>query len=387
LVLLFETVVVILAGVASVLVQLITPILLVGYTNHLGLTETAAGYLIGAEMSGMAAASLGAALRVHRWSRSKLVLCGLLALAASNLLSIATSSFGTLVALRITAGLGAGAASAGMFASVAAMAAPDRVFGAYTVATLGVAAVALSISPYLLGTFGVNGLFLLLAAAAVPAVVLMPWYPRHQAVPGHQPARTAASRLPYAPALLLLSVNLVYFTTTGGVWPFVGMIGTSAGLSLDKTAQTLAMSQIAGAAGAAVPFLLGTRFGRVLPLAIALVGSTASVLALLLRSGDYLIYAVAMQVFMFMWLVFFPYLMGVTATVDSSGRLVSLSLGVQNVAFGIGPLIAARIVHGGGPSLILRLAIGSYLLTMLLLLPLTRRQDADPTARLPLYRP
>ena len=121
---------------------------------------------------------------------------------------------------------------------------------------------------------------------------------------------------------------------------------------------------------------LGARLGRMLPIMFSLLASTGCLLALLFFSNK-LVYALVIQLYMFVWLMFFPYLMGIVSELDPVGRLAGVSYALQSIGFAIGPALAALMIPGGGYASLFYLGIGCYLATLLLLLSLARKPGAD----------
>ena len=121
---------------------------------------------------------------------------------------------------------------------------------------------------------------------------------------------------------------------------------------------------------------LGTRLGRIAPITLSLLASTGCLLALLFF-GNKLVYALVIQFYMFFWLLFFPYLMGIVSELDPVGRLAGVSYALQSIGFAIGPALAALLITGGGYAALFYLGIGCYLVTLLLLLSLAGKPGAD----------
>ena len=369
---LFASCILVLVGVGSVLFQLTSPIFLTGYMEHLALTELLGGRIIGAEMFGVAIGSIGVVLNAHRWNRRRVVFCGLFILILANVASIGLTFFNWLLMVRIAAGLGAGIAATAMFISVAAMTGADRIFGVYSFAILGVGAAVIAVSPLLLQTLGLNGIFIVMAVAALPPCLMIKWYPEPKQAPNQTFALFRKTDLPKKAAFFLLLVNLVYFSATGAIWPFFAAIGKDAGFSMDQIAGVLASSLLTGMLGATIPAVLGSRIGHFIPLAVGLSASIACTFALMGHDDSYVVYAVSVCTLTFMWMVFFPYLMGFVSRVDRSGTLAGMSLVAQTIGSVIGPLVAAQLFDFGR-SWIFVFVSGGYILTAIILLPIVRR--------------
>jgi predicted MFS family arabinose efflux permease len=107
------------------------------------------------------------------------------------------------------------------------------------------------------------------------------------------------------------------------------------------------MCLLAGALGALVPYVLRDRFGRAWPIAISIL-VTLCCLIVLARPVSAIGFGVAAASFMFAWIAFFPYLMGVCSAFDPVGRLGALSLATQNIGFAAGPAIAGVLAERAG---------------------------------------
>ncbi len=341
-----------LTGTAGVMVSGIKPILVAAYVSSMHLTEAHAGLLVGLDMAGATLGTFLVSWRLYGWHRPRTVAVSLMVLAAGNLLSISVNSFGTLALVRLVTGLGSGIAAGLMVAGITAMTSPDRRFGLYSVVTLVVAALATWLSGQLLQTYGVGAMFCALAALAVPPLLLSPWFPGSRNAPKRGGNPSIAERLDGPGAALILMGTLLYYAAVGGVWAFMAQIGRARGLDAITVSNILGMSLLAGALGALVPFALRDRLGRALPISVSTLITLGCLLSLRLP-GSAAAFAVAVGFFMFAWIAFFPYLMGLCSSFDSVGRLGALSLGAQNIGFAAGPTIGGLVIgHFGYPVLI-----------------------------------
>ncbi len=78
-----------------------------------------------------------------------------------------------------------------------------------------------------------------------------------------------------------LAAMFAYFIAQGVAWAYLFLIGTAGGLSEQKVANALTLSQFAGVAGALLPAMLGSRFGRWRPLSIGIVGGAVALVFLI----------------------------------------------------------------------------------------------------------
>ena len=367
-----------LAGIAGVVALGLNPVIATAYVDFLGFSEAQAGYIVAADMSGTAIGTLLVSARVHIWNRRVTAVCGLAILLVGNLACLALAAFDSLLIARFIIGTGAGIAAGSMAAGIAATGNPDRYFGVYTVVTLSTGAMLMALAPRLLISFGIGGLFSMLACITLPALCLVRHFPEFAAhrkmSAGGKPS--SWRDMPLKAALTVTVATLAYYIGTGGVWPYMSQVGRAQGFTIQATGDLLAVAQLFGVAGALVPAVLGTRLGRKAPITFSLLASTGCLLALLIFANK-LVYALVVQLYMFVWLMFFPYLMGIVSELDPIGRLAGVSYALQSVGFAIGPALAALMIPGGGYAALFYLGIGCYLATLLLLLFLARMPSAD----------
>lgn len=367
-----------LTGIAGVVVTGLTPIIATAYVDYLNFSEAQAGYVLAADKSGFAIGTLLVSARIHIWNRRAIAMCGIAILLSGNLACLGLSAFNSMFIARFAIGIGAGSAAGVMAASIAASNSPDRFFGFYTVLTLSTIAILMSLTPRLLISFGIKGLFSLLACMTLPALCLVRNLPEFAVGRKNSVERTPASwrNMPLKIVLIVSIATLVYYIGTGGVWTYMSQVGKAQGFTIQAIGNLLAVAQFFGVVGAMVPIFLGVRLGRVLPIAFSLITSICCLLALLIFSNK-LVYALVIQLYMFVWLLFFPYLMGIVSELDPVGRLAGVSYALQSIGFAIGPALAALLISGGSYAALFYLGIGCYLVTLILLSSVVPKPGAD----------
>lgn len=382
-----------LAGIAGALIIGLKPALLSSYVSHAGINEIVAGYLVSTEVMAALIGTLIVFLRGHIWDRRRILMVGLLALIVANLLSAAANGAVQLGCVRFVAGLGEGLTT-GLFAAViAADPKPDRQFGLFTVIILLVAASAYRLVPFTIHLWGMAGFFGMLSIPPAFALVLSPAVPRRPSMKSAEtnlsersvdtfttPDKTRPSR---NTAVVLFCGAVAYYLSAGGVWPYLGQIGMSTGLSAEEVSRIFANSQVWGAVAAIVPMAVGSRFGRSLPIALSVAIGAACLLLLIDTRGEPEVFGLAAQAFMFGWLLFFPYLMGLTSSLDPLGRLSSLVYTVQNIGFFLGPILCAQAILIGGYRAVLWFGVFCFATTLVSLVPLAFKVDRRRSAVTP----
>ena len=146
----------------------------------------------------------------------------------------------------------------------------------------------------------------------------------------------------------LLGIFL-YFTAQGGVWAYLERMGVLGHLSSIEVAGALAVSSIAGMAGAGFASWIALRFGRLVPLGVA---TACTVLSLIVLSGEstFAVFVAMSALFNFAWNAAVPYQMGILSEIDSSApsRTVALASAVLFAGL-IGGTDRGGSGHGGRP--------------------------------------
>lgn len=363
-------------GTAGVLITALKPAVLSSYVSHAGIGEVVAGYLVSVQIMAAFLGTLIISLRGHIWDRRRAVIVGLLLLLVGNLLTASLRGPWPLGGARFVAGLGEGL-TVGLFAAtLAGYPKAERLFGASTVISLLVAAGAYQLVPILLTWHGIGGLFLFLCVPVLLALLVVPAFPSR---PLMRATNATAGTGPGAPlpmgAAILGAGTIAYYLSVGGIWPYMGQIGISSDLSPEAVASIFGYSQIWGVAAAISPIILGDRFGRAMPMALSIVLGIICLLLLLGLPGQPRIFALVAQAFIFGWLMFFPYLMGLTSTLDPLGRLASFVYTAQAIGFFVGPALCAQAIRIGSYDAMLWFGVACFAITLCVLLPVAIKQD------------
>jgi predicted MFS family arabinose efflux permease len=230
-----------------------------------------------------------------------------------------------------------------------------------------------------------QGVFLCIASFTLLGLIAWVWLPgnmgsEEQVQAGSQPL----SRLITAPIIMLFVAGLLLTTGEAGLWTYWDRVGTSAGIPVEKVGLSLSLSQIGGMLGGFVAALIGTRFGRTIPVTIGLSLIMASLAAVIIVITMLTFTAAA---FFFTSAISFVtcYYFGIAAEADPSGRLVVTGNVMFTLGLFAGPGLASMVI-GHGYNMLLWIMLGHFLLSLALVLPATRphrmpsRYDAPVTA-------
>ncbi len=348
------------------------PLLLGALSEGLGLEPDAAGVVGSVELACVALASLSASTRVHRLSRRRLALVGGVLAVLGHLSSAFADQYAMLLAARALAGIGEGLALAAANAASAAAHDPERLFAKVAiVGGLGAAAL-LAVLPLASGGYGYRGGFGVLAGVCLASLPLLLWLPRPPGLgPLHFGTRERGHGARAAPVLI---AAMVLAAGEGALWAFTERIGAAIGLSGPAIGGLLAATTAAGLIGAGVATWLGTRAGRVRPLALGLLGLAASTLAVSYAS-DTGLYAGGLLVWGLSFFFVTPYLLGTAAALDPSGRYVAASSGMTSIGIALGPALGGLVVASASNAALGWLVCACALLALALVAPVALSLD------------
>jgi MFS transporter, DHA1 family, inner membrane transport protein len=322
---------------------MVMPLIVLALHRIPGIDEGTATAIAAAELAGIALYGL-LAPRVIRNAGRITALCGLLALIAGEAACQYLDGIAPLAAARLLAGLGEGALFSLITTEVAAEANAERIWGQINL----VGGLAMGALLYGLSTLPPTGdrgsIFLWLAALGVfvaPWVLLLKGRERRNAAA--TPRSLAKSHI----VLILLVVLLVY-AVQAGQWAVSGFMGELAHMQPERVGRYLAVSSIAGFAGAIVPSLTRNPAHR---LRLVLLGFLVMALAVLAffnwRSDAAFLWGqIGVNVGFYMVT---PFVIGLLTENDQDGALVLRTLIVALVGAAFGTALAGAALSGTGP--------------------------------------
>jgi predicted MFS family arabinose efflux permease len=362
-------------GVIASLVLVTLPVLVAGMVGQVQGDDRDVGWLASADMTGSAIASLCVMALMARINWRTTVYRAIVLVVAGNLVSIFTDGLVALMAVRMTTGFGNGLILSIVFVGLCRSKSPDRFFGAYTFAQLGLQALSLAAMPTVLDAHGMPAVFLILAAASGFSGLLVTFFPtrmvpRADADPSGRQGeeRAAPHRISGSPALRVafaVAGQAVYFLAPAAVWGYFERIGRGFALDIGEVGSALGIASAIGIGGALSVIVLGTRFRRMALMGLGTTISIAAMVLLMDGSGFYR-YLIAASLFNFAWNFTFPYQMGVLSVLDPSGAVGTVSLVAQLLGLSFGPLLASFLLTGEGYDVILWSCIGCYLASMIM---------------------
>lgn len=341
------------------------PFFVGGLISELGFTQAQANLISSAEIAGMALSSLLGAAWIGRFNWRHVALFALFAVLAGNLLSFYVENFQVLVATRFITGLvGHGTAFALGVAAIGNTSQPDRNFGFTIASQVAMGALTALIVPKTIAIYGIAGMC---APAAILAVVAMAFIPR-LATSGH--AQTPDSNQSKRTGILILPLLglLVMIIWQMGVGPFFNNLvpyGISIQLDPSDIGTALFLSTGLSIIGPLTASALANKINRNVPVCIAL---TVQLLIILSFQGDitWIGFTIRAILFQTAWNFTGPFLMGMIANLDESGRYSVLIPASQLGGIALGHAVIASLVQGSNLVLVNYFCAGAIFLSIFL---------------------
>ncbi|HVP85962.1 MAG TPA: MFS transporter [Rhizomicrobium sp.] len=336
----------------------IMPALIAGLVDGLHYTQRQAGLVGSANVYGAAFGALIAVFFVRRvpWRPAALVV--LISLIAADCASMFVRAPDAMIVMRFVHGSIGGLLVGIGFAVIARTRMPDRVFGMLLVVQFGLGGVGVMTLPRLVPVFGVKALFFALILFSVVTLLMLPFladYPVRE-------LDTAKDRGPDRIAWMPLGVALlsVFLFQAGNMALAAYMIelGRAYGLQTGFISTTLGIAAWIGAIGSLLVVAFGTRFGRLKPLAIALVLTVLGNAAFHF-GGSVAIFAGANIGTAITWAFVIPYLLGMCAAFDATGQTAAMGGFVSKMGLATGPLIGAGLLGSTDYPLLINVSVAA----------------------------
>lgn len=346
-----------------------------GLVTGLGFTNPQAGMVGAANIYGASVGSFIAVLLVRRISWRPALKGLLLLLLLLDLGSLAIRDPLVLTGVRALHGLFGGLAVGVTYSVMARTRSPDRAFGMLLLVQFGLGGLGVMFLPTLVPSHGTQVLFLSLAALSACALLATFTLPALAGADSADAVRAA----PLPPALrataLLALVSLFLFQAGNmALAAFIIRLGEHFHLAREFIGQALGWATWIGAAGAVLVIVMGTRFGRLRPLCVAMLLTLAGT-AGFFRSDLAAVFFVANVGTAITWSFVVPYLFGMLSRLDGSGRLATLGGFVSKLGLASGPLAAGYLLRTDDFFPLITVAIAALALAAVAVLSAAHRID------------
>jgi len=306
------------------------------------LSPVRAGWITAAELLALACAASYVGQSVAFRDKRRLTILGIAIAAASTTGCLVTDHMVLIIGFRLLFGVGTGIIAAATNALPALHQAPEKLF-AYMQMALGVVfGLAIFVVGAVQSIAGRDAVFLvdlLFLLALAPAALLLP-----KGVVSDLASLSTGPKvqLPKGAASSLAALGLMWIAQ-GALWAYVGTAGAEAGMDGDSLVHWLSIAGFTTPLGAVAAAALGERRGHSVPL---IVGFTIQALvALAMYCSFARPFFIAGALVSNMTTTFTtPYVQGVLASLDGTGRATALSGAAANFGAAVGPALGAMLV-------------------------------------------
>ena len=332
------------------------------FVDGLGVGRDEAGLIVSANKYGAAAGALIATFLVKNipWRKAAAVL--LVLMMVVDIISSQITSADNLIAIRFLHGT-IGGISVGIGLSVIARTInPDKIFGMLLVVQYSFGSVGIWTVPRLVESFGHMAVFGVLMLFSLMTLLILPFIPNvREAKSTNNPFKINFSFL----LVLTLGALFLFQASNMGVADYAFELGKDIGLVNTEISNLLTVANIISISGGLLVYVIGTKYGRTIPLFLGVTVSTIFTF-LLHYSENITIYFIANTVTGIAWAFVIPYILGLCASFDSHGQMAALAGFVSKVGLATGPLVGSMFILNYGFEMILNIAtialIGATLL-------------------------
>jgi predicted MFS family arabinose efflux permease len=336
------------------------------FVDGLGVERDVAGYIVSANKYGAAFGALIATFIVKRVEWRKVIRLLFMALIAFDLISTQFSNPQTLIILRFIHGT-IGGLSVGIGLSIIARTYnPDKIFGMLLVVQYSFGSLGIWLVPRLVDSFGYSAAFGTLISFTLMTLLILPFVPNVESPSKSDNTTSGLFQIPMTMMLFFVLCALFLFQAANmGVADYAFELGKDIGLSNIEISNILTLANIISISGGLLVYIIGTKFGRTIPLIIGI--SVATIFTYLLHYSDNTnIYFIANTFTGIAWGFTIPYLLGLCATFDFHGQMAALAGFVSKMGLASGPLVGSLFIISNGFSYIINLATIALLIALIL---------------------
>lgn len=356
----------------------IMPALVDGLIESLGFSNREAGLVGSANMYGAAVGALTAVFLVKHINWRYAAIALLSGLISIDFVSMMLTSANALIGTRFVHGCVGGMLVGIGFAVMSRTTEVDRTFGYLLTIQFGLGGLGIMYLPSLVPEFGTKALFMSLIAFSIVTMMMLPFLsdypPREKKVEGT--TRNGSIKL----IALALLATFLFQAANMGIFAYAIGIGRNAMLEMDFISTALGVAAWIAIVGSVLVILLSTRFGRSIPVGIAIV-LTAFSLWLLhfsdIKPGGWetSIYWWSNVLWGICWAFVISYLLGMCSEFDSTGQMAAMGGFASKMGLASGPAIAALVVGDNNYSLLINMSVVALVLCLVVMIVPARVLD------------
>ena len=343
-----------------------------GLITGLGISESKAGLIGSANIYGASVGALIAVvlIKIVPWRPAAYTL--LVLLIALDLISMPIESADALLAVRALHGLVGGMLVGTAFGVIARTAQADRTFGILLFVQFGLGGLGVMTLPQLVPIYGTQALFVALALFSFASLVMLVFLP---AFPPKPTTTLGSGKVEWGPLALTLLAIFLFQAGNMGLLAYIFRLGLAYDLDRTYTSYALGLATWIALLGPLCVIVIGTKFGRFLPLALVMLLTLAGT-AIFHWSAHPAAYLIANCGTGITWGMVMAYLLGMASQFDGAGRTAAAAGFVPKIGLASGPLVAGQLLGSGGDyGLLINVAIATFVLSAIVMLFPARSLD------------
>jgi predicted MFS family arabinose efflux permease len=323
----------------------LTPLIVTTLTSDAALTPVNAGRCVSAEGLGNLI-GLGAVLWLGgRIGPRSVATLALSLIIAANMACYGAQSFAGYAACRLMSGVGEGLAMSayGMLASTRQ---PTRNYAINSMCSVVLVALGGAAAAWASSAFAGNAVFLVMGAVGFIALLASAWLPK-------QIRRSDARRggrvqsVNCLAATISLAMIFAYFTAILAFWSYSGQIGIEHGIRPAVASGAISVGFLVAGIVGSLTVTIGGVFAPPRRVILLCAAVTAASIDAAIASKSTVAFLLGISVFVLAWFVMYPFLMGVVAEMDKTGRLAVFAVFSQMAGAAAGPALGSVLVRAG----------------------------------------
>ncbi|WJG10105.1 MFS transporter [Aliiglaciecola sp. LCG003] len=334
----------------------IMPALVSGLKQGLNFTNQQAGFVSSANLYGAAAGALLAVFLVKHINWKKWAYVLLIAILALDFASIFISSSNLMISVRCVHGLVGGLLVGIGFAVISRTQDADKTFGYLLLIQWGLGGLGIMYLPAMVPEFGTSALFVALMSFTFVSLLMLPFLPEYP-VAAVDPLALVKTSVRRKPLILNLTAIFLFQAANMGLFAYVIGLGRAQGLTMEFMSPALASASWVALFGSLLVILIGTKYGRAIPLIVAIL-LTALCSWALIYSEIASVYLLANVIIGITWAFVLPYMFGICSELDKAGQLAALGGFASKMGLASGPMVAAFMLTEDDYQLVIYAAAG-----------------------------
>jgi MFS family permease len=356
----------------------IMPAIVDGLIEGLSFTNRQAGLVGSANLYGAAFGAFSAVFVVKTLPWRKAAYGLLVVLISMDLASILITNPTIMISARFVHGFVGGMLVGVGFAVMSRTTEVHRTFGYLITIQFGLGGLGIIYLPPLVPEFGTSALFLSLVAFSLVTMLMIPFlseYPAREqsVVTDGKPRQLGYMGLALFATFLFQAANMA-------IYAFAIGIGKHAGLDSAFVSTSLGVAAWVAIAGSIFVILLSTRYGRLMPVTIAIVLTAVGIWALHYAhlnpdSWTSSVFWLSQALVGITWAFCISYLLGICSEFDTTGQMAALGGFASKMGLASGPAVAALIVGQDNYALVINVSVVALIVCALVFISPARVLD------------